>query len=105
MKLENAGMVKNTSVRARSFASQNDDALRKMLAFSLVLAPRAFPFKGVGNSREKVRFRLVKAHQQKSTGTILCFFAVFPSATHLDGAVRLMWKTALKFKRLSRAAR
>jgi len=39
------GMVKNTSVRARSDSA---DALR------------GFPFKGVGDSREKVRFRLVK---------------------------------------------
>ena len=41
----------NTSVRARRFIA---DALR------------GFPFKGVGVSREKVRFRLVKGHQQKA---------------------------------------
>ena len=56
------GMVKNPSVRARRFIA---DALRKMLAFSLVFAPRVSPFKGVGDSREKVRFRLVKGYQQK----------------------------------------
>ena len=50
-------MVKNTSVRARS---DSDDALR------------GIPFKGVGVSREKVRFRLVKAHhkQPKSNPSI-----------------------------------
>ena len=46
------GMMKNTSVRARRFIA---DALR------------GFPFKGVGDSREKVRFRLVKGHQRKAT--------------------------------------
>ena len=39
----------NASVRARRFIA---DALR------------GFPFKGVGDSREKVRFRLVKGHQK-----------------------------------------
>ena len=38
------GMVKNTLVRARSFALQNDDTFR------------GFPFKGIGISRVKVRF-------------------------------------------------
>ena len=42
-----SGIAKNTSVRARRFIA---DALRM------------FPFKGVGDSREKVRFRLVKVH-------------------------------------------
>ena len=41
----------NPSVRARS---DSDDALR------------GFPFKGVGDSREKVRFKLVKGHQQNA---------------------------------------
>ena len=58
------GMVKNTSVRARQFIA---DALRKMFTFSLVLAPRDFPFKGIGVSREKVRFRLVKVTKIKRT--------------------------------------
>ena len=55
------GMVKNTSVRARRFIA---DALR------------GFPFKGVGDSREKVRFRLVKGHQKitDSIPTIRYFF-------------------------------
>ena len=52
-------MVMNASVRARRFIA---DALRKMFAFTLVLTPRDFPFKCVGDSREKVRFRLVKVH-------------------------------------------
>ncbi len=61
------GMVMNTSVRARSFALQNDDALR------------GFPFKCIGVSREKVRFWLVKAQQQKSgyVGCIATFFLQF----------------------------
>ena len=45
----------NTSVRARRFIA---DALR------------GFPFKGVGDSREKVRFRLVKAHQIRTQNRI-----------------------------------
>ena len=46
------GMVKNTSVRARRFIA---DTLR------------GFPFKGVGDSRGKVRFRLVKGHQKTAS--------------------------------------
>ena len=47
---DRTGMVKNTSVRARQFIAD---------------AFRGFPFKGIGNSRAKVRFRLVKAHSKK----------------------------------------
>ena len=50
-----------STVRARQFIA---DALR------------GFPFKGVGDSRRKVRFRLVKGHQQKRIGKTPIFFAV-----------------------------
>ena len=46
-------------VRARQFIA---DALR------------GFPFKGVGVSREKVLFKLVKGHQKKRAGIILFSF-------------------------------
>ncbi len=52
------GKVKNTLVRARRFIA---DALR------------GFPFKGIGVSREKVRFRLVKGHQQIPKSNIVRF--------------------------------
>ena len=59
------GMMKNTSVRARRFIA---DALR------------GFPFKGIGVSREKVRFKLVKGHQHKKTSIVACLFCcVLPS--------------------------
>ena len=45
-------MVKNTSVRARRFIAD---------------AFRGFPFKGIGISRGKVRFRLVKDHQKSAS--------------------------------------
>ena len=58
------GMVKNPSVRARSFALQNDDALR------------GFPFKGVGVSREKVRFTSFKQKAQVFTCAFCCLITL-----------------------------